>query len=288
MVKKSVQRLVVVLPVLIGVLVLFGSTSSSPVQASSTQISLQAPSFAGDTAPNAISSVLDREAGIAAYYQAPQPVNLSQIRGLFHTIEIETGDYLLGTITPPSNWEDYDVHVYIHKSGWMLAYYLRDAETARLFDWQTYTDTMTPTRFQAVLNHVATTLAMPTPTLTYYDFRYPNATNLLLAIEDTTATSGEESFTLLDTEFRYFERSWGLGGTYVCWNACSYGAYAEYKVDGTVILKNEAYRHQRFDYGFLSPTQFPPDGPHTIAVYARDDTPALKMGVLAIVYGPQS
>jgi hypothetical protein len=295
MVKKTIRRLLGVLPLLIGLLVLLGGTPPTRLSASSTQIALEAPSFvqvprSAETIPNAISSVLDREAGIAAYYQAPSPVALSQVKGLFHTIEIDTFDYILGSVSVPSNWEEYDVHVYIHRSGWMLAYYLRDAPAAWLFDWQTCSGTMNPTRFQAVLNHIATTLAMPTPALTYYDFRYPNATNVLLAMEYVSAGWQQESFTILDTGFYYFEQSWGLGGNYGSYvnGRFDVAAYAEYKLDGEVIVRNTAKNTTRFDYGFLSPTQLPPNEPHAIAVYVGDSSLVRgKMGVLAIVYGPQ-
>ena len=73
-----------------------------------------------DTEPLLDAHLIDTLLWSAAYYQAPQPVNLSQVRPLFHTIEHETSDYILGTMTPQDNWEAYDPHVYIHGSGWML------------------------------------------------------------------------------------------------------------------------------------------------------------------------
>lgn len=287
--KKSVFRLsLLVLPIVVGVSLFFSGQQPVQVEAGNTQIELQAPPCVGTTRdcanyPSAIASVLDSEAGISAYYQASTAVDLDDVRGLYLTIEIETSDYILGTMRVPDNWEEYDVHVYIHRSGWMLAYYLRDEPAVMIFDWQMYTGIMNPTRFQSVLNHVAASLSLPDPTLTYYDFRYPNATNLLLAIEDVQ-TEGTESFDILDTSFTYYERSWGLGLPYGdCYGSCD--NYTTYKLDDIEIHRITGDYLTRFDTGFLSAAQLPPDDPHTIAIYGRLSGPMYR-GALAIVYGP--
>ena len=260
---------------------------STPLSAADNILKLEPPRFVNVARADssAIASRLDDEAGIAAYYQASVPVDLDDVRDLYHTIKIETPDYILGSMPVPDNWEDYDPHVYIHTSGWMLAYYLRDEPAVKLFDWQTYAGTMTPTRFQAVLNHVAAILSLPDPTLTYYDFRYPNATNLLLAVEDvqTTSTWLAESFDILDTSFIYYERSWGLGGTFGYCNNCN--GWANYQLDGAEIHRINAETATRFDTGFLSVAQLLPDDPHTIDV-TNGTGNGFIMGALAIVYGP--
>ena len=258
-----------------------------PLAADDNVFKLEPPRFVNvaQADSNAIASRLDDEAGIAAYYQAPVPVDLDDVRDLYHTKEITTSDYILGSMLVPGNWEEYDVHVYIHTSGWMLAYYLRDEPAVKLFDWQTYAGTMNPTRFQTVLNHVAAMLSLPDPTLTYYDFRYPDATNLLLAVEDVQTASTTESFDILDTSFTYYERSWGLGGTFGnCYSSCS--GYAYYDLDGTEIHRIIAENTTRFDSGFLSAAQLPPGDPHTVYVRYGSDRVGFIKGALAIVYGP--
>ena len=100
----------------------------------STSLQLQPPPFVQDAvsaeqAPAAfdIGQKLDAEAGISAYYKSPDEINLSQVKSLFRTIELETADYIIGSIPVPSNPEElFDVHVYVHKTGWILGYYLRD------------------------------------------------------------------------------------------------------------------------------------------------------------------
>jgi hypothetical protein len=270
------KLLLYILIVLAGVLI-FVNIDSSQTLASPPLFELKAPAFieAQETSPNAISSVLDRDAGISAYFQTLNPISLSQVRPLFRTISIQTSDYILGTMPVPDNSEQYDVHVYINRDGWMLAYYLRDMPAVGIFDWETYDRTMNPTRIQSVLNYVSTSLNLPAPTLTYYDFRYPNATNLLLAVEHVD--SGQtDSFELLENQFVYHEASWGLGGRLYHFQ----GSNAVFTLDGTEIHSTD--NTDRFDIGSLAPEQLPSINPHTITISYSGAN--FVMGTLAIIY----
>jgi hypothetical protein len=287
--KTFVFRLLSLVSLILAVtsLTFFSSNQILEVETGSVQIALKAPTFvesARAASPDSIASVLDSEAGISAYFQAPIIINLDNVRGLFHTIEIETSDYILGSIPIPDNREEYDAHVYIHKSGWIMAYYLRDEPAVKIFDWQTYAGTMNPTRLQSVLNEVSTGLGLPDPILTYYDFRYPNATNLLLVVEDGPGES-IESFDILDTNFTYFEKSWGIGGALGdCWGCTG---WANYKLDGVEIHRVNGDNVQKFDIGFFEPTELTPINPHTITIYMASVAPNYALrGALAIVYGP--
>jgi hypothetical protein len=286
--KSAFRFFLLSLLVLAAIVTLFSNKQPVQVKAGDTHFVLKAPAFVGTanaselSSGSSIASVLDEEAGISAYFQTPSPIDLNNVRGLFHTIEIETADYILGSISVPDNWEQYDVHVYIHKSGWVLTYYLRDKPTVRIFDWQTYAGSMNPTRFQAVANEITETLNLSDPTLTYYDFRYPNATNLLLAVEDIPAYTSD-SFDILDTSFAYYERSWMLGGKL---GDANYDAYVKYELDGTEIHRITGDYKTAYDTGFLSASQLASGDPHTISIYHHSDTDSLIMGALSIVYGP--
>ena len=159
----------------------------------------------------------------------------------------------------PDNWEEFDVHVYIHKAGWVLAYYLKDEPVIRIFDWLTYNQVMNPTRFQSVLNRVTTTLNLPDPMLTYYDFRYPNTTNLLLVLENA-GNNITDSFGILGTDFIYYEADWGLGGNDIGWST-----NATFQLDGNEVHKLLS-SSDRFNVGILTPSQLPHINPQTITV----------------------
>jgi hypothetical protein len=279
----------------ISLLLFFGRGRPAHRQMGGNQIALRPPAFvqaagaAADAAPGAIASVLDREAGISAYAQTT-PFALDDIRHLFTTIEHETADYILGTMTVPDNWGDFDVHVYAHKSGWLLAYYLRTQPAVTVFDWQAYTGSPGPvTRFQAVIDVITATLNRSDLSLTYYDFRYPDATNLFLAVEDVQAYRTGDSFQILDTDFVYYERSWLLGGRTTGCSDYACTSYAKLDLDGVEIKRFSAERTTFYRTGFLDATQLSASDPHTVYVYVHSNSGDLPliMGALAIVYGPQ-
>ena len=71
-----------------------------------------------------IAAKLDVEAGISAWFKSPDAINLNQVRSQFRTIELETTDYIIGSVPVAGYLETADAHVYVHRDGWILAYYL--------------------------------------------------------------------------------------------------------------------------------------------------------------------
>jgi hypothetical protein len=116
-----------------------------------------------------LGAYLDQEAGISAYYKSPDAITLSQVRGQFRTIEAETADYIIGSVAVPNHSENFDAHVYVHTTGWILAYYLRADPISRslmyILDNQ-YDEVET------VVSIIASAAGAPFTDVTYYDFRY--------------------------------------------------------------------------------------------------------------------
>ena len=146
---------------------------------------LQPPTFlkAAHAADNAdVLARIDEEAGISAYYKTPDAITINQVRSVFRVIETETADYILGSVAVPNYVEHYDVHVYVHRTGWILAYYLRVDAVSKILD--VVAQTISTTKLKTVVSTVAITAGAPFTDVTYYDFRYPNATHMLLVAED--------------------------------------------------------------------------------------------------------
>ena len=161
-------------------------------------IALKAPSFvqvasaqedttAQDAPAAAPMGFPQDEAGISAYFRSASPVNLADVRSVYRVIEVETADYIIGSVAVPDYAEEYDVHLYVHRDGWFLVYYQVTDPVAKTFDWKNYADgarTEIRTKFDKAAVTVASLVGVPTPSLTYYDFRYPNATQMMLIAED--------------------------------------------------------------------------------------------------------
>lgn len=159
-----------------------------------------------------VAAFIDSEAGIAAYFQAPGALDLATAKPLFRTIEVQTDDYIIGSIAVPDYAsESEDVHVYMHKDGWVLAYFLAATPAANVIDWPRFSGTTIITKFDTVSQLIAAQVGFVLPAITYYDFRNPNANSLLLIVEEKK--DADDTFTVfLNQTLTYYERSWSISG----------------------------------------------------------------------------
>lgn len=206
---------------------------------------------------------LDEEAGISTYYQTPDVIDLDLIRDLFTTIEIETSEYILGSVDAPDYAEVYDAHVYVHVSGWVLVYYPNTDPASKIVNVRA--QSVDTTIIEIILQSVVGAAGYGITDITYYDFRYPNATNMMLVGE---ALSGDNWFTIeLPVDYAYQERSWSL------WDG---GGSEYFRVNEVNVLGNSSYWNGTTGYGYINAGSLVPGTTNTIAV---DD-----YGVLVIVY----
>jgi len=182
------------------------------------------------------------------------------VKSLYRTIETQTSQYIIGSIPVQNYLESDDVHVYVHVDGWVLAYYLKADPTGKIFDWKSYTGGATiPTKLEKILSDVASAVGAPAPTITFYHFQYPNASNMMLIAEDTA--NGNDFTVQLPSSYAYYERSWSIR------SCCG----VEFQLDGTTVGNDIGG-----GYGTLSASQLAPDVTHTIAVNGN--------GCLALIY----
>lgn len=235
------------------------------------EVALVAPPFLPSTAPTGdpdIGEMLDEEAGISAWYDASGAIDLDQVRDEFRTIEIDTGTYIVGSVALPNYPEAFDVHVYVHQDGWILAYYLNDEPVSKIVDAKGWT--LDTTSLKNVIAIVAGAAGYPVIAVNYYDFRYPSASNILFVAEDTY-TAGGDSFTIeIPSTYAYFERSWIVAD-----------GFEYFSVDG-IGNPNQLYHSSSVAYGTLTVAQLVPDVPHTILVGGSG--PYSSYGVLVLVY----
>jgi hypothetical protein len=234
-------------------------------------IALKAPSFvsavsAQEATPSAVMGFPQDEAGISAYFKSATPITLADVRSVFRVIEAETTDYIIGSVPVANYPELYDVHLFVHRDGWFVAYYLAADPVSKIADAKNYTGQAIGTLLEKTLSIAAISGGVPFSTATFYDFRYPNATHFILIGE--AYDSGDNSFTIqLPVSYAYYERSWAL---------YSIGGSAYFRLDGadqTATAGSNPY------YGVLTAAQLLPGSVHTINV---DD-----YGFLAVVYRVQ-
>ena len=227
--------------------------------------------WADEAHSTAIGDKLDGEAGISAYLEAGTSINLGQVRPLFRTIEAETTDYIIGSIEAPNYNENYDVHVYVHKDGWILTYYLKEDPASKIVDVRA--STLEPNLLKTVLGTVAGTAGVPLVGINYYDFRYPNATNILMVGEDEA--NGNDFQITLPQEYAYLELGWSLADVGFSSQNC-------FKIDDTDKFPDADYwdgeYYGGYAYGGAELSELLPGSSHRISVCRTD------FGALLIVY----
>jgi len=216
---------------------------------------LEGPPFVGiaNAEPLDVSSYLDDEAGISAWFQSPDVIVLDDVRDEFRTIEVETEDYIIGSVPVPDYGEAWDVHVYVHVDGWILSYYLQEDPAGKIPDWRSATgQNLDTTVLENVVGVIASAAAVPFSSATYYDFRYPNATHMMMVAESSTHLIGTDEFEInIPSSYAYYERSWSIWGSRV----------ARYYLDGVRISGGPGY-------GTFSASELSPDVFHTVGIQA--------------------
>lgn len=223
-------------------------------------IALQAPPFINiaHAEGRAINNFADDEAGIAAYFNANMTINLNDVDQLYRTIEEQTATYILGSLPLTDYDEDHDVHVYISTDGWVMAYYRDTEPTSKIFDWRHYDGSANlPNKLALGLDIVAAQIgAIANPS--YYHFRYPNATDMML-IADWRHDTGSDSFDInVPSGFSYYERSWSLG------KYSYYNADASFVLNGSSIATTSNASDWQYAEGTLSAAQLATDTMHTV------------------------
>ncbi len=161
-------------------------------------------------------TIIEEEAGISFYINVSDEINLTTAKEVYRTTEHETENYTIGTVALPGYPVTEDVHVYVHKDGWIVAYYLNDEPVAKIINWFEYqrphprdiTHTKLKDAVVKMCDGVGATLNWSYKK--YYDFRAPNA-NKMMFVMGAQRVGYELSSTFkikLSGDLLVGERSW--------------------------------------------------------------------------------
>jgi len=139
-------------------------------------IALAEPAFASTTGAN----FLEEEAGIAAYVNYARQLNLAKAKEKFRTIERETDTYIVGSVGLLGYTADEDVHMFVHREGWLVAYYTKHEPACRMIDWARYSPPAFGTKLALALDSLTGHLDLEHRNPGYYAFNYPEANRLML------------------------------------------------------------------------------------------------------------
>jgi hypothetical protein len=236
-------------------------------------LSLTAPAFIGVAQANSESRAgtdfLSQQAGIAAYTNAGRPINIASVKPLFRGVERATDDYIIGSMKAPAyegvpyDEEEVDPHAYIHKDGWVVAYYLKDTPAVHIVSWPTYaTDKLTRNNLSDVISNTLQVLGVESFVIDYYDFRYPNADSLLIATDGETKHRQSDSFTIkVPDSLTVYERAWGF-------SAYDFVETTNCKLNETILVSGiRCERCWEVKHGLLTDIQLRPNVLSTVTIY---------------------
>ncbi|MGQ9507736.1 MAG: hypothetical protein ACUVTB_07795 [Candidatus Bathycorpusculaceae bacterium] len=202
---------------------------------------------------------LEEEAGMSIYVNIGRSIDLAVAKTVYRTIEKETSNYTVGSVALPDLPESEDVHVFVHKDGWIVSYYLKAEPIGKIIDWAYWLGgTLTKNKLQVGLEQMGNALGASVTAAKYYHFQYPYANKCMLIV-DTLVGPGEDSFNItIPLEFTVYERSWS--------HYAEYSYYTSYfKIDGNTI-NSISSSSPVTKYGTLTIAQLSPDITHTVGV----------------------
>jgi hypothetical protein len=129
------------------------------------------------------------DAGISAYVKVPATsVNFDKIIPLFQFFVAAGDNYMIGrtSISRSTVGVPIDVHVYVDKSGWIVAYLTKDKLAADVFTWTLF-NPLSP-KLDTVLGQALATTAtaigqtVDSTKIAWYDWANPGATHLAAGV----------------------------------------------------------------------------------------------------------
>ena len=203
------------------------------------------------------------EAGISAYVKAKSSINLATVKPAFATIERETGDYIIGTVAMSGHSEEQYPHVYVSTDGWVVAYYPNDRSSGWLLPWQYYSGgPISTTTLREVVAKVCAQIGGSTSGIKYYDFRYSDASKMMIIVESTNRGQTDyfkvtipTNFTTYRVDWSHYNIDWGYYDTSLTY------------LDGTEFSRigSTGWRYGSFLGQFVNGIE------HTIKIKAQSD-----------------
>ena len=148
------------------------------------------------------------EAGISAYVKAKDVIDLNAAKPAFTTIERETADYIIGTVALSGHTEEQYPHVYVSTDGWVVAYYPNNRPSSWILPWKDYSGgPISSTTLSKAAGIVCNQIGGTTTGLKYYDFRYEDASKMMIILE-SKASGTDVIYVTIPTTFTVYVVDW--------------------------------------------------------------------------------
>jgi len=275
---REIKKFIIILSaVLLCILLIQAILPTGESKNKITDIFLTRPTFAQES-----TTFPADEAGISAYVNVGQSIDLSKIKSALRGIQAESSNYVIGIIELPGLPEEEFPHIYISSDGWILAYYSKFAPVSRIFQWYGYEGgIITTTTLQDAIAKICPTIGANfnqiKTNIGYYHFKYPEAMKLLLAVEWIPGDKDIDTFTFsIPYEATLYEGSWA----HYAFDDDYMAVYNSVYVDNTKVSQIDNKTALVCD--FFKQAQTSPDKLHTIELRTQYLKREDRAGVAAV------
>ena len=213
------------------------------------------------------------EAGISAYVKANSSIILNDVKPVLASIERETSDYIIGTVALDLHVEEEYPHVYVSIDGWVVAYYPNNRPSSWILPWADYSGgPISSTTLNKTVGIVADAINGTANGVKYYDFRYPDASKMMIIVESTTSTNFFN--VTIPTSFTTYAVDW----SHYCLDCLHSYCENSYAYLDEVLFSDSGCRDYAINYGYFNTsTNFVNGVEHTIKITANRDTPRIGL-----------
>jgi hypothetical protein len=230
-------------------------------------------------------SFLEDEAGISAYGQVSS-TNLDLAENAFKNVEKKTAEYIIGSVALTDYGETHDVHVYVDISGWIIAYYRNTEKASKIIDWVDYygNPEITSTKLSDAIDIVTLEMLVLPPDIKYFDFRYPDATKMMIVTDEEFVHLATETFRIkVPGDYSTYNRTW----SHAIYDQGTSSTSGNIQIDGVELHSGSSGEGWQIWEGDITPTQLFPNVFHEISLYHYGGNDASYVGIMLIYTEPQ-
>ena len=186
-------------------------------------------------------------AGPAAYTILNDTVSLAQVRPLFATITVESAKYIQGDYLLAGRNER--VGLIIGQAGWIVAYLPVNRGSEFLYDCRSVSSSQpgnTISQPELALQQITAALEITNASVSFYDFRYPQATGVTQHWNYLYGSGTQQSSLDLPLANTYLERGYAF---------CTALANSEFWLNDALVDEQDAITQIIYRYGKLTEDQ---------------------------------
>lgn len=155
-------------------------------------------------------------AGLSAYVKLERPIKITdELSQIFERIEDVGGNYIIGTVKVTNFVGSVYPHLYVDTEGWLVAYFLSNEPASLVMHWSGTAYDPNPTigsTLEEALGRACQALKVQLPAVSYYDFRYPKANNILVLLGVLPKAGTKSMYVKLPSTYTLYHVSYYMYG----------------------------------------------------------------------------